>query len=447
MEKKIAIVGAGLSGSLLAIILAKKGYDVEVYERRPDMRKVEISAGRSINLALSDRGIKALKLADLDTDILKEAVPMFGRQIHLLGGSENFQSYSGREGEHINSVSRGGLNCQLMDKVEGLGIPIYFNQKCLGMDYKSSTLSFLNEETKEEYLIEVETAIATDGAGSAIRNDMQKKSASLRFSFSKAYLDHGYKELCIPPTEDGDFRMEKNALHIWPRGGYMLIALPNKDGSFTVTLFHPYDGENGLDALNTSSKARVFFEKQFPDALALMPSFDADWENNPTSSLATVKCYPWQVEGKSLLLGDSAHAIVPFYGQGMNCSFEDCVVFAEYLEKYKGDWEKIFSEYQKSRKKDTDAIATLAEDNFYEMRDHVSDENFMKKRKLETKMEQQFPEYYSKYSLVTFNADIPYSEAMRKGRAQDQLLLEICRETDDLDSLDLEKILQQIKSL
>ncbi|GAA4841050.1 NAD(P)/FAD-dependent oxidoreductase [Algivirga pacifica] len=444
---KITIIGAGLSGTLLAIMLQQKGYTVEVYERRPDMRQVNITAGRSINLALSERGLRALQKAGIGTPILQEAVPMYGRHIHLAEGGEQFQPYSGRKDECIYSISRGGLNIALMNKLEAIGGCIHFNQKCMGMDYQEQAVTFQDTKKNKTYTISTEAVIGTDGASSAIRKQMMQQAPRLRFSFSQTYLGHGYKELHIPPKTNGGFALDKNALHIWPRGGFMLIALPNKDGSFTVTLFHPFEGEEGLHALEDTGKAKTFFEREFPDALALMPTFEQDWVNNPNSSLATIKCYPWQVEGKSLLLGDAAHAIVPFYGQGMNCSFEDCLVFLESLDKYKGNWEAIFEDYQQNRKKDTDAIADLAEENFYEMRDQVANPTFILKRKLETLLEQKYPEYYSKYSLVTFNPNIPYSEAMRKGRAQDQWLLEYCETIENTENIDWSYLLKQLQIL
>ena len=444
--QKIIIVGAGLSGSLLAIQMAKRGFNVELYERRPDMRTVDISAGRSINLALSDRGIAALKRVGMDDYIMSEAVPMPGRLIHGLSGETNFQPYSGREGEYINSISRGGLNKALMDKAEALGnVKIFFNKRCVGVDFDQAEAVFQDEITEEVTTVRGDVVIGTDGANSAVRNEMMHIAPKLRFSFSQHYLDHGYKELSIPPLGKDGFRMEKNALHIWPRGTYMLIALPNFDGSFTVTLFMPFEAEPGFNNLDTDAKVMAFFEAKFPDVVPHMPDLVEDFFRNPSSSLATIKCYPWQVNGKTLLIGDSAHAVVPFYGQGMNASFEDCHELDKYIEAYGTDWKRVFENYQKFRKKDADAIGDLAEENYFEMRAHVADPVFVLKRQLETTLEQTYPGYFSKYSMVTFREDIPYSVAMKKGRAQDGLLMKICSEVDSVDELDMEDVLRQLQ--
>ncbi|KAA3635856.1 MAG: FAD-dependent monooxygenase [Bacteroidetes bacterium] len=447
-QQKVIIVGAGLAGSLLAIQMANRGFEVELYEKRPDMRKVDISAGRSINLALSNRGIAALNRVGMDEFIMAEAVPMPGRLIHSISGETNFQPYSGREGEYINSISRGGLNKALMDKAEAMdNVRIFFDQKCMGVDFQTASASFINEKTGEIIHASGDVVIGSDGANSAVRNEMMNIAPKLRFSFSQHYLDHGYKELSILPGEGGSFQMEKNALHIWPRGTYMLIALPNFDGSFTVTLFMPFEGEPGFNNLDTEAKVLDFFNEQFPDVVPLIPHLAEEFFENPSSSLATIKCYPWQVNGKSLLIGDSAHAVVPFYGQGMNASFEDCHELDKYIDQYGTDWKRVFGNYQKFRKKDADAIGDLAEENYFEMRAHVADPVFVLKRQLETKLEDTFPGYFSKYSMVTFREDIPYSVAMNKGRAQDDLLMKICSEVDSVEELDMEEVLRQVQAV
>ncbi len=447
-QQKIIIIGAGLAGSLLAIQMANRGFEVELYEKRPDMRKVDISAGRSINLALSNRGIAALNRVGMDEFIMAEAVPMPGRLIHSISGETNFQPYSGREGEYINSISRGGLNKALMDKADAMdNVKILFNQKCIGVDFSTASASFKNEKTGEIIHTSGDVVIGSDGANSAVRNEMMNIAPKLRFSFSQHYLDHGYKELSILPGEGGSFQMEKNALHIWPRGTYMLIALPNFDGSFTVTLFMPFEGEPGFNNLDTEAKVMDFFNTQFPDVVPLIPHLVEEFFENPSSSLATIKCYPWQVNGKSLLIGDSAHAVVPFYGQGMNASFEDCHELDKYIDQYGADWKRVFENYQKFRKKDADAIGDLAEENYFEMRAHVADPVFVLKRQLETKLEDTFPGYFSKYSMVTFREDIPYSVAMNKGRAQDDLLMNICSEVKSVDELDMEEVLRRVQAV
>ncbi len=446
-QEKIIIIGAGLSGPLLAILLAKKGYKVEIYESRTDMRTANISAGRSINLALSARGIRALRSAGMDEIVMKEALPMEGRIIHDKTGNTKFMAYSGRAGEHINSISRGGLNIILMNEAEKLGIKIHFNMKCTHADFENNSVVFKNYETGK---ISTETAtaiIGTDGANSAIRQTMFENGRALRFSFSQAYLQHGYKELHIPPGKNGSFLIEKNGLHIWPRGEYMLIALPNFDGSFTVTLFHPFNGENGFDALTTPEKIQAFFEEEFPDVIDIIPNLLHDFQTNPTGSLATIKCYPWQVNGRFCLVGDSSHAVVPFYGQGMNASFEDCRILSEMVDEFKGDWSKIFTKYQSSRKKDADAIGDLAEENFYEMRDHVADPVFAKKRVLETRLEANYPDYYSKYAMVTFKDKLPYSVAKSLGTKQDEFLMDFCRDLTDLDAVDLDGLFRELQEI
>ena len=460
-EQKIIIIGAGLAGSLLAIYLAKRDFQVEVYEARPDMRGEEISAGRSINLALSDRGIAALREVGMDEYMLSEAIPMHGRMIHSIAGETRLLPYSGRTGEYINSVSRSGLNIALMNEAEKYeNVRVFFNEQCLGFEPKTGEALIHNFSNKKVAVVSGDTLIATDGGGSAVRNSM---AAGLEgFELSQVFLDHRYIELHIPPGPGGSFLIEKNALHIWPRHKFMMIALPNPDGSFTCTLFLAYKGENSfksilspnwMDPNNFDGQAEApppdekgrrtwkhplrpeaeerllqFFETNFPDALPLMPALTDDFFDHPIGELGTIKCFPWNVGGKGLLLGDSAHAVVPFYGQGMNCAFEDCRVLDSLIDRHGADWETIYTEYGALRKVNTDAIADMAEENFYEMRDAVADPVFVRKRELETKLEQTFPDYFSKYSMVTFREDLPYSVAKQKGNAQDKLLMEnLCR--------------------
>jgi kynurenine 3-monooxygenase len=443
-KQKVIIIGAGLSGSLLAIYLAKKGIEADVYESHGDMRAIEISAGRSINLALSDRGIAALREVGMDEYMLAEAVPMLGRMIHSIDGQTKLLPYSGREGEYINSVSRSGLNVALIDEAEKYaGVKFYFNEKCAGFDCKSGEAALENIETDERKTVKGDTLIATDGAGSAIRNAMF--AGVPRFDFSQEFLEHGYKELHIPPDENGDFVIGKNALHIWARRSFLMIALPNFDGSFTCTLFLAHTGENSFEQLTDEKSLLQFFQTNFADAVPLMPTLAEDFFTNPVGNLGTIKCSPWNVAGKSLLLGDSAHAVVPFYGQGMNCSFEDCRVLNQLIETHGTDWETVFTEYGKQRKENTDAIAEMAVENFYEMRDAVANPVFVRKRELETKLEHTFPDYFSKYSMVTFREDLPYSVAKRRGNAQDKLLMEICAEVDNVSEIDLNEVVEKLK--
>jgi kynurenine 3-monooxygenase len=429
-KNKTVIVGAGLCGSLLALRLAQRGYKVEVYESRPDLRTTDISAGRSINLALSDRGLKALRLCGMEEKAREICIPMSGRLMHDAKGDTFSSNYSGRENEFINSISRGNLNAILLDAAEEHeNVNIHFNIKCENIDIENTIAHFKDYNTKESFSVHADVIFGADGAGSSLRKSYVSERKFL-FSYSQEYLNHGYKELEIPADTSGNHQISKEHLHIWPRGDFMLIALPNMDGSFTVTLFLSYDeGEFNFDNLTTEEKITEFFEKEFPDALALIPNIKEEFINNPTGPLGTVKCSPWSYLNKTLLIGDSSHAIVPFYGQGMNASFEDVFVLDEVLNQDLGDWESVFKVYQKTRKKDTDAIADLAIDNFHEMKNHVANPLFKEKRKIEMDLEKAFPtEYFSKYSLVTFNEHIGYNEAMNRGRAQDKALLNMLAE-------------------
>lgn len=450
MNKKqnILIIGAGLCGSLLALRLGQRGYNVSLYEMRPDLRKANVSVGRSINLALSDRGIKAMKLVGIENKVKELCIPMNGRMLHDMEGNTVMAPYSGREHEYINSISRGLLNGLLLDEAEKHdNVKIYFNKKCKSVDFEKTTALFKDHETDAEFVEDADIIIATDGAGSALRKSYFLGKKFL-FSFSQDWLSHGYKELSFLPTEDGGYKTFKNALHIWGRDSFMLIALPNLDGSFTVTLFLSYeDGEYNFGNLTTEVKVIEFFQKYFKDALELMPNLIEDFFTNPTSPLGTVKCSPWHYKGNTLLMGDAAHAIVPFYGQGMNASFEDVSIFDEVLNEGHHDWESIFKTYAKKRKKDTDAIADLAIDNFHEMKGHVNNTIFREKRNLEMALEKNFPnDYSSKYSLVTFNEDISYHEAMVRGRAQDKAILNMLADKElDLND-DLKNNLKKIKA-
>lgn len=441
-KQKVIIVGAGLAGSLLAIYLAKRGIAAEVYESRGDLRRAEMSAGRSINLALSNRGIAALKEIGLDEYMLSEAVPMHGRMIHAADGQTKFLPYSGRKDEYINSVSRFGLNIALVNEAEKYdGVKFYFNHRCVDFDAASGEVTFEKGDA-----VKGDTVIATDGAGSVIRDEMLRGGVS-RFNFSQTWLEHGYKELHIPPDANGAFRMERNALHIWARGSFMMIALPNSDGSFTGTLFLAHTGADSFAQLKDDKSLLEFFQINFADALPLMPTLTEDFFANPTGNLGTIKCFPWNAGGKSLLLGDAAHAVVPFYGQGMNASFEDCRVLNQMIDKYGADWKTVFDEFGAARKPNADAIAKMAEENFYEMRDAVADATFQKKRELETKLEQTFPDYFSKYSLVTFREDLPYTVAERRGNAQDKLLMEICGKVENAGEIDLNDVMEKVKAI
>jgi kynurenine 3-monooxygenase len=410
--KKISILGAGLVGSLLAVMLAKRGYSVSVYERRPDMRKEKIVAGRSINLALSDRGWKALATAGLEEAIRKIAIPMHSRMVHATDGTENLQAY-GKEGQAIYSVSRGALNMALMDLAEQqAGVKIYFNQRADTIDLEQATVKFDNNSTVP--LAKADLLFGADGAFSALRHSMQFQD---RFNLSQSYIEHGYKELNIPAGDHGVHRLYKNALHIWPRKNFMLIALPNLDGSFTCTLFFQFDGAVSFSAIQSEQDIEHFFREYFTDVIPLMPSYKEDFANNPTASLVTVRCYPWSFKDTACLIGDAAHAIVPFFGQGMNCGFEDCTVLNELMDAQGDDWKKILPAFETSRKPNADAIADLALNNFVEMRDLVADPHFLAKKKIEKLIAAAYPDrFISPYQMVSFT-HIPYAEALQKGNA------------------------------
>jgi kynurenine 3-monooxygenase len=444
-QDKILVVGAGLCGSMLALRLAQKGYDVVLREKRPDMRKKEMDAGRSINLALSDRGLRALKMVGLEEEARKLCTPMEGRMIHFKNGEKRFSRYSGRQRDYINSISRPGLNTLLLNAAEATGkVEVYFESTCTGADLEKGVTFFntkrANGRVEEKALI----AIGTDGAGSAIRNSYMKNTTRLLFNYSQDFLRTGYKEVSIPPSKNGGYRIEDNALHIWPRESFMIIALPNLDGSFTVTLFWPFHGENGFDQISDTKQLHNFFKEEFADLLPHLKDLDKEYFENPTGALGTVKCWPWHANGKFLLLGDAAHAIVPFYGQGMNASFEDVLVLDEVHDACNGNWDEILPKFAAGRKPDADAIADLAVDNFYEMQDHVADPDFIRKRDLEMQLEQTFEDYYSKYSLVTFREDLSYNQAMRQGRLQDAFLLDLCRRHPS-GSFDIHEVHENLK--
>jgi kynurenine 3-monooxygenase len=419
--EKIIIVGGGLSGSLLSVFMAKRGFEVHLFERRPDMRNHKISAGRSINLALSARGIHALNKVGLTEEILLDAIPMYGRMMHGRDGKLNYQPY-GTDGQAINSVSRGRLNTRLLELADEYeNIHLYFNHRCVQVDLESSTSIFENEHG-EEVRMTGTRIIGTDGAFAATRGRLQTTD---RFDYSQNYLYVGYKELAIPALENGGFQLDKNCLHIWPRGAYMMIGLPNPSGDFTCTLFLANEGSPSFESLKTEDAVTEFFKENFADALPLMNELQQDFFANPTGSLVTVRCYPWVKEDKIALLGDAAHAVVPFFGQGMNCSFEDCVVLDECIDRHYPNWHQIFDEYQKLRKPNADAIADLALQNFSEMADKVGDETFLHRKHIEHELAEHYPSLFqSQYELVTFT-NVPYSEAKARGKVNDAIIDEL----------------------
>jgi len=417
------------------------------------MRKVVLDRGRSINLALSTRGIHALKDVGLYDIVMSVAIPMHGRMIHPLGGELMLQRYGKDDSEVIYAVSRSLLNIALMNEAEKYPhVRVHFNERCIGMNFQTGELQLFGEEAGKATSVVTATVIGTDGSASAIRTEMLKIG---RFNFSQHYLDYGYKELTIPAGPNGTFRMEKHALHIWPRKTYMLIALPNVDGSFTCTFFFPFEGEPSFESLNTKERVQQFFAQQFPDAVALMPDFLDDYFSNPTGSMVTIKCSPWRVDGKALLLGDAAHAIVPFFGQGMNCAFEDCTTLDEIVRREIGegrpemgsiDWKRVYMEFETQRKVNTDAIADLAVENFVEMRDLVANPKFQLKKKVEQALQARYPDVFiPKYSMVTFHR-LPYSVALQRGRIQDRLLDELCAGIETVEALDWKNVDRLLKT-
>ncbi|MGZ8552450.1 MAG: FAD-dependent oxidoreductase [Chitinophagaceae bacterium] len=423
MKKDITIIGAGLVGSLLSVYLAKRGYKVRIFERRPDMRTEKLSAGRSINLALSDRGLLALERVGLAEEIKELAIPMTGRYIHNKDGTTGFQPY-GREGQYINSVSRASLNMKLMDMAEKQGIKIFFQHKCTVIDWSKNEMTFENYKSSKPGRHVSALIVGADGAFSAVR--LQHQLQHDMFEYHQYYINCGYKELTIPATASGEFAMKIDALHIWPRKEYMLIALPNQDKTFTCTLFFPFEGEASFSNLDKEEKIKAFFEDTFPDAVSLMPGYANEFLSNPTSSLVTIKCYPWVREDKFALIGDAAHAIVPFFGQGMNCGFEDCRILDELIGKYDHDWKKILQEFQVSRKPDADAIADLAISNFSEMRERTADPKFLLQKKIEAWLHEKHPDkWIPAYSQVTFNPHIHFADAFRNAMKQEAIMRQV----------------------
>ncbi|MEL4307870.1 FAD-dependent oxidoreductase [Joostella sp. CR20] len=433
--KRIAITGSGLVGSLLAIYLRKKGHEVDVYDRRPDIRTMEFS-GRSINLAMSTRGWKALETVGIDKPIREIAIPMDKRAIHTPGKPVYFQYY-GKEGEAIYSISRGILNKRMIDLAESAGVNFIFNSKVWDVSLPEAIIYTGETEKGEWEAHNYDMVFGADGAFSRIRHKMQRRSM---FNYSQHFLKTGYKELSIPANPDGTHKLNSNSLHIWPRGEFMLIALPNLDGSFTCTLFLPIEGENSFESLTSEEKLEAFFTEHFEDAMDVIPDLIKDFFKNPTSSLVTIKCEPWTYWNKVALIGDAAHAIVPFYGQGMNAGFEDISVLNDLMETHGDDWDAIFKNYEESRKPNTDAIAELSYRNFIEMSSKTADERFLLRKKIEKHFAEKHPDkWLPLYSRVTFS-EHPYSEALREGDFQRGIMDEIMEMENIEDRWDSEAV-------
>lgn len=437
----IAVVGSGLVGSLLAIYLRRQGHSVHVYDRSPDIRTITFS-GRSINLAMSHRGWKALDGVGIGDEVRKIAIAMDKRAIHI-GNEVKFQQY-GKEGEAIYSISRGVLNRKMIDLAEAAGAKFHFEQKIWDVTLADATLHIGETERGEWTDIKHDMVFGADGAFSRIRHRMQRQSM---FNYSQEFLEIGYKELNIPPNADGSHKLDKNSFHIWPRGQYMLIALPNLDGSFTCTLFMPFEGENSFASLPDRQSVEAFFEKNFPDSIDVIPKLAEDFFKNPTSTLVTMKCFPWTFSDKVALIGDACHAIVPFYGQGMNAGFEDITVLNECIETHGDDWVKIFSEYEKSRKPNADAIAELSYRNFMEMSSSTADEKFLLQKKIEKKFSAKYPEKWQPlYSRVTFSHR-PYAEALAIGDKQNEIMAEVMAMPDIFEKWESDAVEDMILDL
>ena len=428
---KFILIGSGLAGGLLAAYLGRRGYDVDLYERRADPREGNIIGGRSINLALSTRGIHALEQLGIADEVLQHAIPMRGRMIHDKPGNLHFAPYDVDPNKHINSIGRAALNTAVIEAAQRYpNVRVHFSHRCTDVDLDSGTAELVDSSVEAgvspadpvRQVIEVsaDAIIGVDGAFSAVRQSMHKKLAD--FEYDESYLAHGYKELTIPPALDGSWRMEKEALHIWPRKSFMMIALPNPDGSFTCTLFWEFEGPRSFASTKTDDDVRRFFDEEFPDAVRLMPALLEDFKNNPTGSLVTIRCAPWYHKDKVALVGDAAHAVVPFFGQGMNAAFEDCVVLDECLAEFPDNRERAFAEYFARRKENADALADLAVENFIEMRDKTASRTFRAKKKLDHALEAALPGIYLPlYTMVTFTR-IPYAEAAQRARRQDSII-------------------------
>ena len=443
-KPRITLVGAGLVGALLAALLAQRGFDVEVFERRPDPRVHGFLGGRSINLALAERGLNSLRQAGLAEAVLQQAVMMRGRMVHDLDGATNLQRYGKDDSEVIWSVSRGDLNITLIDAAERAGARMNFDAGLVEVDRDARTLHLACADGRQRTHAIAGLLIGADGASSAVRAAMAR-AADLGERIEP--LGHGYRELEIPATGDGDFAIEPHALHIWPRGVYMCIALPNAQANFTVTLFLP--GEGGFPsfaALPDVAAARAFFERDFADALALMPNFDADWRAHPVGQLATLYLDRWHLDGRALLVGDAAHAIVPFHGQGMNAGFEDAAELAPLLAANHRDPAAAFAAFQAARKPNADAIAQMALENYIEMRDGVADPHYLLKRELTAALTARAPGHFmSRYRMVSFT-HFPYAYCLQRGREQDALLESLLAGCDDVSRMDLDAAAQRVRA-
>jgi kynurenine 3-monooxygenase len=441
-EGKITIAGAGLAGALLATLLARQGWTVDVFEKRPDPRRAGYEGGRSINLALAERGLHALRLAGLTEAVMAQAVMMRGRMVHPAEGGTHLLHYGKDDSEVIWSVHRGRLNISLLDAAEAAGAAIRFDARLDGVDFDAKTFRLVNDRERTDETLAFDVLIGADGAGSGLRAAMAPHAAiNERFE----PLGHGYKELEIPPADDGGFRIEPHALHVWPRGGYMCIALPNTEKTFTVTLFLPSEGEPSFASLPDGTAARAFFARDFADALPLIPEFDQDWTSHPIGTLSTLYLDRWHLDGRAVLLGDAAHAMVPFHGQGMNCAFEDCLALARHAVDA-DDWATAFAAFEAERKPNAEAIQAMALENYIEMRDRVDDPDFLLQRQLERVLADRHPgRFIPRYSMVSFMR-VPYATAFERGKIQRQLLIDATRGKATLADIDLDAADEMVRT-
>ena len=442
-NNSINIVGAGQCGTLIAIMLARHGYDVDVYERFNDPRIQDAEAGRSINLALAARGLNALQQVGIDSLIRPMMVPMRGRMVHQLDGSTEFLRYGQQADEEIYSVTRLGLNQVLLGVADEMpNVKLNFLQNAIGYDAPDRTVHVKNEVDGSLYQIEAQPLLAADGAGSTIRRSFDGTGT---FGGIESLLTHGYKELSIPAGPDGGYQLASDALHIWPRGGFMLIALPNPGGDFTLTLFLPNEGPNSFAELTDEAAIAAFFEQYFPDAAELIPNLCDEVLNHPLGQLGTVRCRHWHDRGNVLLLGDAAHAIVPFHGQGMNLAFEDCLRLERIVKQHRDDWPTVFAQFEAEQLANANAIADMALDNYIEMRDTVRDPKFALRKELAFELEKRMPEHFiPRYSMVMFHADIPYLVAQQRGEVQKALLEEFTATANAVDEIDIDTVMSAV---
>ncbi len=435
-SRSITLIGAGLAGALLAILLARKGWQVDVHEKRGDPRIKGYEGGRSINLALAERGRNALRQADADDAVMQQAVMMRGRMIHFLDGRQELQRYGRDDSEVIWSIHRGDLNIVLLDLAEQAGARLHFHQRLDAVEFEARTARFVDDRDGSNNTVDFLALVGADGAGSSLRAAMMKQHD---LGERTEFLDHSYKELEIPPTAQGDFKIEPNALHIWPRGRYMCIALPNDEKTFTVTAFLPNHGDPSFASVKTGAEAKALFERDFADAIALIPELEQDWERNPPGQLATLTLDHWSLDGRAVLLGDAAHAMVPFHGQGMNCAFEDCVVLARKLEQH-DNLVEAFTAFEAERKPNASAIQQMALENYLEMRDRVDDPDFLLQRALELQLQERHPgRFVPHYTMVTFML-IPYATALERSEIQREILVAATHGLDSLESVDWQAV-------